>query len=160
MSYLPGQHGGDHPLVRFVDNNETYGPQVMARFLGRIAPYGRVIDIGAGCGRDLGVAKACCPSAELVAVEALPSQELRAIATSVHAIDLERNCLPAEDESLDVVMANQVLEHTKEIYWIIHEMTRTLKVGGHMIIGVPNLVSFHNRLLMLFGQHATQHKLY
>jgi 2-polyprenyl-3-methyl-5-hydroxy-6-metoxy-1,4-benzoquinol methylase len=160
MCYLPGQHGGDHPLAKFVDNNESYGPQVMARFLRRIAPYGRVIDVGAGGGRDLGFAKACCASAELIAVEALPSQELRAIASSVHAIDLERNCLPAEDESSDVVMANQVLEHTKEIYWIMHEMTRALKVGGHMIIGVPNLVSFHNRFLMLFGQHATQHKLY
>jgi hypothetical protein len=29
-----------------------------------------------------------------------------------------------------------------------------------MIVGVPNVLSLHNRFLMLFGRHPTQHKLY
>ncbi len=58
-------------------------------------------------------------------------------------------------------MANQVLEHTKEIYWVFHEMTRVPQVGGYLLIGVPNVASLHNRGLLLMGGHPpTQHKLY
>jgi hypothetical protein len=38
-------------------------------------------------------------------------------------------------------------------------MFRLLKVGGHIILGVPNVLSLHNRLLAIFGRHPTQHKL-
>ncbi len=118
------------------------------------------MDVGAGGGRDLGIAKARVPAARTIAVDAHPSDSLRAVADSIHVLNIERDRLPSADESLDVVMANQVLEHTKEIFWIVHEMTRTLKVGGHLIIGVPNVASLHNRFLMLFGRQPTQHKLY
>ncbi len=160
MTYSPGERGGDHPLARLVDNGETYGPHVIASFFASIAPYDSVLDVGAGGGRDLGIAKSYCASSKLIAVDAHPSQGLRQVATSVEVIDIEHDRLPPSDESLDVVMANQVLEHTKEIFWVIHEMTRTLKVGGHMIIGVPNVASMHNRFLLFFGRHPTQHKLY
>jgi hypothetical protein len=35
-----------------------------------------------------------------------------------------------------------------------------LKVGGHFLIGVPNIASLHNRLLLLLGKHPTQWKSY
>ncbi|HEV8411658.1 MAG TPA: class I SAM-dependent methyltransferase, partial [Gemmatimonadaceae bacterium] len=160
MSFSPGERGGDHPLAAFVDNSETYGPHVIASFFSRIAPYECVLDVGAGGGRDLAAAKAICPSARLTAVDAVPSATLRGVADTIHVLDIEHDRLPGDDESFDVVMANQVLEHTKEIFWIMHEMTRTLRVGGHLIIGVPNVLSLHNRFLMLLGRHPTQHKLY
>ncbi len=46
---------------------------------------------------------------------------------------------------------NQIIEHTKNIFWIIHECTRVLKINGSLIIGVPNLAAFHSRLLLLTG---------
>ena len=70
-------------------------------------------------------------------------------------MNLELDPLPFEDESIDVVMTNQVLEHVKEIFWILHQASRVLRVGGSMVIGVPNLASFHNRLLLLFGKQPT-----
>ncbi len=57
------------------------------------------------------------------------------------------------------MQSSSLLEHMKEVFWIFHEMTRTLRVGGSLLIGVPNLVSFHNRVLSVAGRHATQHKL-
>ena len=35
------------------------------------------------------------------------------------------------------------------------EFSRILKTGGKLILGTPNLASFHNRMLLLFGQHPT-----
>jgi len=53
------------------------------------------------------------------------------------------------------VIANQILEHTKELFWIAHEVSRILRKGGHFIVGVPNLASAHNRLLLAFGRQPT-----
>lgn len=156
----PGQTGGQHWLVARADQAETYGPHVVRRFLERAAPYANVLDIGAGSGRDLALARSVQPDAELHAVEVRPPASLLEVTDRVVGIDIERNPLPFGDETLDLVMANQILEHTKEIYWIVHQMTRVLRVGGHLLIGVPNVASLHNRGLLLLGRHPTQHKLY
>jgi SAM-dependent methyltransferase len=61
--------------------------------------------------------------------------------------------LPFNDEYFDIVIANQVLEHTKDIWWITSEISRVIKKGGIFLVGVPNLLSLHNQLLMLLGRH-------
>lgn len=49
------------------------------------------------------------------------------------------------------MLANQVIEHTKEVFWIFSEVSRILKSGGLFVVGVPNLASLHNRVALLFG---------
>ena len=72
---------------------------------------------------------------------------------------MECEKLPFPDNSIDLIIANQVLEHTKEIYWINHEVFRVLREGGNLFIGVPNVLSLHNRILGLFGVHPTSSKM-
>ena len=73
----------------------------------------------------------------------------------MNSIDLEKDIFPYDNDFFDVIIVNQILEHTKELFWIFHEATRVLTVGGKLIIGVPNLASLHNRILLLTGQHPT-----
>ena len=54
-----------------------------------------------------------------------------------------------------MVIANQILEHTKEVFWIWHEIARVLAPRGQLILGVPNLASAHNRLLLLLGRQPS-----
>jgi hypothetical protein len=56
------------------------------------------------------------------------------------------------------VISNQTFEHLKEVFWVLHESSRVLKVGGHLLVGVPNLASLHNRILLLFGRQPTSLK--
>jgi hypothetical protein len=56
---------------------------------------------------------------------------------------------------VDLVITNQVMEHVKDIFWKLHNVSKVLKVGGHLIIGVPNLASLHNRVLLAFGRQPT-----
>jgi SAM-dependent methyltransferase len=140
-----------------IDRALSYGRENIAAYLAACAPVGRVLDIGAGTGEDLLTVRDRSPNAELFAVELYePSRrKLEDHGATVWPLDFEREPLPAESESFDVVMANQVLEHVKEVFWILHEMTRTLRVGGRLLLGVPNLASLHNRLLLLFGRQPT-----
>lgn len=159
---IPGSKGGNGFWGRFIDHSETYGPHVIYSFLEQIPLVNKAVDLGAGSGRDLSLVEKRFPHAERVGIEGnrkyiagLEMSGIRGI-----SLDLERDRLPFEDESVDLFIANQILEHLKEIYWFFHEMSRCLKVGGHVIVGVPNLLSLHNRILMLGGTHPTTAKSY
>lgn len=86
-------------------------------------------------------------------VEIFPEQMslARARGIDVAAIDLEVDKLPWSDASVDVVVANQVFEHLKNIWLPLSEIARVLKPGGHLLFSVPNLGSLHNRVLLGLG---------
>lgn len=158
---LLGSMGGSHPLARLTDQRETYGPHVVEQLVRSLSGLQVVVDLGAGSGRDLGIVRRLHPDATLIAVEAGTeyAQALAGKADEIYVANLERDPLPLADGQADLIIANQVLEHSKEIFWIFHEVSRSLKIGGHFLFGVPNICSLHNRFLLLIGRQPTQHKL-
>jgi len=140
-----------------IDRNLNYGRPIIENFANQIGRYTNVVDIGAGGGDDLIIYKKVNPDANLIALEGsekyISKLEQKGFKTYLH--DLEKDKFPFEDESIDVINANQILEHIKNIFWVFNEVSRTLKVGGYFVIGVPNLASLHNRLLLAFGIQPT-----
>ncbi len=135
----------------------NYGREQVEDFCRQAPAYGSVLDIGAGPGEDLFAAGRIQPGAALHAVEVNPesAERLRERGVTVYAINIERQRIPLPDCSVDLVIINQVLEHVKDIYWVFHEISRVLTVGGNVILGVPNLASLHNRILLTFGLQPT-----
>ena len=140
-----------------IDRTLNYGRHHIYNFLLDAMPYSSVLDIGAGGGNDLALANKVAPDAKSVAIEAYAPyvEKLALRGIQVHSLNIEKDHFPFTDKSIDVVIANQVLEHTKELFWIFHEISRVLPVGGKLLIGVPNLASLHNRLLLLIGRQPT-----
>jgi SAM-dependent methyltransferase len=140
-----------------IDRSLNYGRPIVRRFLEAARPYRSVLDLGAGKGADLLAARAVEPGSALHAVESFPPNvaALEAQGVAVTGLDLEREALPFADGACDVVIANQILEHTKEVFWIWHEIARVLAPQGQVILGVPNLASAHNRLLLLLGRQPS-----
>jgi ubiquinone/menaquinone biosynthesis C-methylase UbiE len=151
---------GSASRLGIVDHNESYGRHVLEKCV-RDLSVSKCADLGCGSGDDLSVVSRYHPAAELIGIDFGLWNEsvLRSKGIEPVSINIEQEKLPFEDESLDLIIANQILEHTKEIFWINHEIFRTLKVDGSLFLGMPNLLSLHNRLLMLLGYHPTQHKL-
>ncbi len=140
-----------------IDRSLNYGRHQIERCFRQAGPYASVLDIGAGHGDDLLIARRINPEASIHAIEVYPdyAAELSAKGISVHRINIEQDRLPFSERSIDIVVANQVLEHVKELFWIFHEISRVLPVGGHMILGIPNLASLHNRLLLAAGRQPS-----
>jgi len=151
---------GSSSRLNIVDHDETYGRHILDKIVQRIKVE-KCVDIGCGEGGDLSIVRQHHPNAELFGVDfgLWNSDKIKALGVKPVVMNVENNTLPFEDESIDLIIANQVLEHTKEVFWINHEIFRCLKVGGTFFMGVPNVLSLHNRILMLFGHHPTCSKM-
>jgi SAM-dependent methyltransferase len=147
-------------------NELNYGRHVIAGWVGEHArqsdaPELSILDIGCGKGHDLmNLARPEVVGSvhlKMFGIDCVPEyiEEARRNGIQVFDLDIERDRIAMADASCNIVVMNQVLEHTKEIFWIISEVGRILKPGGIFILGVPNLASLHNRVLLAAGQQPT-----
>ncbi len=70
---------------------------------------------------------------------------------NVIKIDLETETLPYRENSFDLVICNQVLEHLKNYQKLIVDLIKVTRTKGYIVIGVPNLAHLINRIYLLFG---------
>ena len=68
-------------------------------------------------------------------------------------VDLHK-ALPYGDESFDVVVLTEVIEHLVEYRTVMYEAARVVKRGGAVIVTTPNIFRLHSRWnFFLFGTH-------
>lgn len=122
----------------------------------------KILDLGLGKGEDLLNIRKCKDIyIELYGLESYEPNIIKAQQNNINVcqFNLENNIFPYKDGSFDIIIANQVLEHTKEIFWIFSEVSRVLKKDSIFIIGVPNLASLHNRIALLVGMQPPSIKV-
>jgi 2-polyprenyl-3-methyl-5-hydroxy-6-metoxy-1,4-benzoquinol methylase len=137
--YYPDRYfGSRHPIFK---------KQLMAlrtRFLGRPLPGARLLDIG--CGRGDFILACKDQGWEVVGAEQEASpimQEREACGLNVFATS-ELNSLP--DGSFDAITLWHVFEHMSNPRAMLKQIQRLLKVGGRLLIEVPNYGGWHGRL--------------
>jgi len=64
--------------------------------------------------------------------------------------DLNKS-VPLKNESIDVILASDVLEHLYSTNLFIAETFRVLKPGGILVVDTPNLASWHNIFALIIG---------
>ena len=114
-----------------------------------------ILDIGLGQGIDIvNINNNLQGNHKLFGVESYGPYRLEAEEKGITVVDIniESDNLPFHSDFFDLIIINQVLEHTKELYFILSEIQRVLKNNGACIIGVPNMVSWHERIRVLFGK--------
>jgi 2-polyprenyl-3-methyl-5-hydroxy-6-metoxy-1,4-benzoquinol methylase len=98
---------------------------------------GKILDIGAGTGEFLSVAKN--DGWQTIGVE--PSDRAKAIAIN-KGVSFVEETSELENHSFDVISMWHVLEHVPDLDKQIKELKRLLKPTGTLIIAVPNFKSF------------------
>jgi 2-polyprenyl-3-methyl-5-hydroxy-6-metoxy-1,4-benzoquinol methylase len=98
---------------------------------------GRILDIGAGTGDFLLVAK----KAGWITIGVEPSDRAKAIAIN-KGISFVEQTSELENHSFDLISMWHVLEHVPDLENQIKELRRLLKPSGTLIIAVPNFKSF------------------
>jgi 2-polyprenyl-3-methyl-5-hydroxy-6-metoxy-1,4-benzoquinol methylase len=98
---------------------------------------GKILDIGAGTGDFLSVAKN--DGWQTIGVE--PSDRAKAIAKN-KGVSFVEETSELENHSFDVISMWHVLEHVPDLDKQIKELKRLLKPSGTLIVAVPNFKSF------------------
>lgn len=118
------------------------------RYVG--GPGRRVLDLGC---RDGALSATYAQGNEIVGVdadrEALAEAEQLGIET--HWADLD-DSLPFADESFDVVVAGELLEHLRDPRRVVADVRRVLRPGGTFVASVPNAYRLKNRVRFLLGR--------
>ncbi|MGZ4382895.1 MAG: class I SAM-dependent methyltransferase [Gaiellaceae bacterium] len=77
--------------------------------------------------------------------------EAAKLGIETHWGDVEET-FPFPDESFDVVVAGELLEHVREPGAVVGEARRVLRPGGRLVASVPNAFRFKNRLRFALGR--------
>jgi len=73
-----------------------------------------------------------------------------ALGLDVLAGDLEGS-LPFADDSIDLVVSNQVIEHLSDTDSFVAEIYRVLRPGGIAVVSTENMASWHNVAALVVG---------
>jgi SAM-dependent methyltransferase len=144
---------------RYTEHNRTErgagfvfaGPErieLFKRYVG--GPGRRVLDLGC---RDGALSRAYADGNNLVGVDADREalEEAQKLGIETHWADLDAP-LPFSDESFDVVVAGELLEHLRDPARLVGEARRVLRPGGTFVASVPNAYRAKNRLRFLLGR--------
>jgi SAM-dependent methyltransferase len=111
-----------------------------------------VIDLGCGRGFLLRALERRLPGLQCFGVELSDSaiDEARANGITVFHQSLSTG-LPLGDETVDLAVMGEVIEHLFDPDACIEEVRRVMRPGGTLIVTTPNLVSWLNRGLVMMG---------
>lgn len=133
--------------------DEDYRAQLLA-IVPPLPPGGRLLDVGCDDGEwTARVAERAGAPPELVSgIEIMDGRRELALARGydVRPADLDERW-PFDDESVDLVHANQVIEHVHLLDHFVTEVRRVLRPDGRAIICTENLSSWHNVAALAAG---------
>lgn len=66
-------------------------------------------------------------------------------------VDIENEKLPYRDESFDIVILADIIEHVFDTDMLLRKSARVLKKGGTLIITTPNIASLGRRMMLFLG---------
>lgn len=107
------------------------------KLINSISQKGHLLDIGAGTGDFLSIAKK--DTWKVVGIE--PNQKAKSIAMN-KGVDFVKNLNELEDNTFDVITMWHVLEHVPNLEEYIEQLKRLVKPQGKIIIAVPNFKSY------------------
>lgn len=104
---------------------------------GSLTPQAQVLVAGCGNGAYAGqIRRRYTPYVQAFDIE--PGRVLQAQGDTPHAVVAAAEMLPYPDDSFDVVLSHEVVEHVANDYQAAREMVRVLKVGGRVVLFAPN----------------------
>ena len=143
------------PLAQIHDFNQLSRDKWVQGKAAAIQKGSRVLDVGAGT----------CPYRKLFSHCEYYSQDFKKYdgvklggTCSYGNIDIVSSIedIPVEDESFDVILCTEVLEHVPEPMLAIKEMARILKPGGHIFITAPLGSGLHQLPYHYYGGFTPQ----
>jgi len=113
----------------------------------------RFLDIGCGFGGLARLVGYYVGATEVHGVDIDPRVKDEAREKNVEVVlqDASGGPLPYEDGYFDAVMSLGMMDYLQYFDGVIREISRVTRIGGIVMVSLPNLASWHNRLMLLMG---------
>lgn len=123
-----------------------------AKLLALVGPAQRVLDVG--CSTGYLSQPLVERGATVVGIEydAAAAEIARAVCAEVHVGDIETMELPFDDESFDVVLCGDLIEHLRDPEGFLARMRPLVSPGGRIVLSTPNVANWAIRLGLLGGR--------
>jgi len=113
----------------------------------------RVLDIGCGQGY---VVSRLQRSNDAVGVDIIPDNPYK---IKKKALDLDCQKIPFKNNSFDVIICSNLLEHITRPFFVLNQIRGLLKKGGTAIIALPNEYTLRNKVDFLLGKPLVSHQI-
>ena len=135
------ESGRDHERVQAVADLLEHGPT--RSFL----------DIGCYDGTKTALLAELVRAERICGIDFLPSRLAQAATRGIETTEVDLNIgpLPFTDAEFDFVFCGDVIEHLFSPDRLLEEIARVLRLDGYAILTTPNLASWRNRLILLYG---------
>lgn len=115
----------------------------------------RYLDIGCGDGAFTAIIATMVNAKEVYGVD-IDEECLKKLSNLIKGLkfnleELAKDKLPFASKYFDFITAIEVIEHLSYCDYFLREVRRILMPGGYFLVTTPNLASWLNRLLLLFG---------
>lgn len=113
----------------------------------------KILDIGCGDGLILRSIKNKFKNTSLFGIDLSEDNQkfLKQHNILVQGVDISSEKLPFKDNSLDIIICTEVIEHVFDCQHMVNEMYRVLKKNGTLFITTHNSFNFYMRLKYLLG---------
>ena len=112
----------------------------------------RVLDVGCGCGANLGLLRKCGHEAIGITLSETEARIVRDQGLSCFVWDIASDTLPFPNKSFDALIFSHVLEHLAWPEMVLQHYTQLLKPNGKVYVALPNAVQFMQRWQFLLGR--------
>lgn len=154
--HKPGRRDWFHRSIldRLFNPFENSRTEIALKMLESYAPLDRLLDVGCRDGGFLRSARQreLCTDLAGVDISEAAISAVRERGIDGRVVNLNRQPLPFQDDSFDAVTALAVVEHVFDPHHVIKEIARVIQEEGILIIAVPNVASFSNRVRILTGR--------
>ncbi len=120
----------------------------------------RLLDVGVFPGHFAALAIAQGYSVDGLGNEEMSDRFLNRAATNnvrTHTVDIECELFPADDDTYDVVVCTEIIEHLyRNPFHMLSESFRVLKPGGSLVVTTPNL-GWHRNIFRLMNGTSYRH---
>jgi len=114
-------------ILSIEDKRSDIAPSLIPRM-----KFRRALDIG--CGLGVMLEKLSQISEEVVGLDIVNNTET----TKLILFDLNSGKLPFKDESFDLIVCTEVLEHLCYPHQVLKEISRILTADGYFVVSLPN----------------------
>jgi len=132
--------------------DEGLDPERIAYVVSKVRVGDRVLDIGCGPGKMTQAVQE--KEAQVTGVDFSNVIIEKAEARNVEVVkcDVDSEPLPFGEDTFDLVILTQTIEHLFNFHRVMGEIHRVLAPGGRLVLSIPNIAHWRFRLYLLCGR--------